>query len=79
MDDLFMKPKTQKEKVLEFIQQKHWAKTHEVIEFGLKNYMTGADRYARQLAEEGKIKRLAHEDKIFRFGNIKEGVFEYVK
>ena len=75
MDDLFTKPKTQKEKVLEFIQQKHWAKTHELIEFGLKNYMTGADRYARQLAEEGKIARLPDSEKVFRFGRIKEDVW----
>jgi len=78
MDDLFEKPRTQKEKVLDFIIKKHWAKTHEVIEFGLKNYMTGADRYARQLAGEGKIKRMPDSEKVFRFGNIKEDVWEAI-
>jgi hypothetical protein len=78
MTDLFSPKLTQKEQVLNFIQKKHWAKTHEVIEFGLGAYMTGADRLARKLTEEGKIRRLTDDEKIFRFGNTREDIWEAV-
>ena len=75
MNDLL---KTDKELLLDFIKQKHWVKTSDVIKFGVENYSNRADRNARQLAKEGKIKRMSEEERKFRFGNIKEGIYEYI-
>jgi len=74
MTDLFTNALTKKEQVYNFIKQKGYAKTHEVIEFGSSIYYNRALRSAQELAAEypPKIKRLSHEDKVFRFGMIKE-------
>ena len=75
MTYLFTNTLTKKDQVLEFIRQKGYAKTHEVIEFGSSIYYNRALRSAQELCAEGKIRRLTHEDKIFRFGQIKEDVW----
>lgn len=78
MIDLFLAPKTKKDLLLNFIKEKHYVRTSEVIRFGSANFDNRADRNARLLAQEGKIKRLSKQEKIFRFGNTKEGIYEYV-
>ncbi len=78
MQDLFAPPKSKKEQLLEFIKQKHYAKTHEVIAWGVRNFCNRADRNARQLAIEGKIKRISDEEKIFRFQDTKEDIWEFI-
>ena len=70
--------RTDKEKLLDYIRDKKIVFTHEVIEFGVKNHSNRADRNARQLATEGKIRRMSDERKkqVFWYKEIKEDVWE---
>ncbi len=74
MNDLFVK-QSKKEQLLEWLYKKKWAKTSEVIQWGLDNYHTRAERDARDLATEGKISRMNEEDKNFHFNFTKEDVW----
>lgn len=69
--------KTKKEQLLDYIAQKHWVKTHEIIKWGLENYHVRAERTARELAQGNKIYRMPSQEKILRFGNIKEDIWVY--
>ena len=75
MPDLF---KTDKELLWEWLKVKQYAKTSEVIAFGLANFSNRAERNARVLAEEGLIRRMEEQKRIRYFGNIKEEVWEVV-
>jgi hypothetical protein len=79
MNDLFQATKSKKQQILDFIREKHWVKTHEVIAFGSEIFCNLALRTAQELASEGNIKRLSKDEKVFRFGLIKEDVWEYIK
>jgi len=72
MTDLFL---SKKEQLLEWMQPKVWVKTSEVIKWGVDNFCNRAERYARDLAEEGKITRMDNSMKRLSFGNIKEDVW----
>lgn len=74
MTDLFQK-KTKKEMLLEFVREKKYAKSHEITEWGLKNYLNSAERRMRELSQEGKVRRLNKVEKQFRFGDIREDVW----
>lgn len=76
--DLFTKEKSKKEQILDFIRKKKWARTSEVIRFGLSIYTNRGDRYARELAEEGLIKRMDDRLKRLRFGNTREEIWEAI-
>jgi len=72
--DLF---KSKKQLLYDYIKQKGYAKTSEIIyDWGRQNFTTRADRYARDLAAEGKIRRMPEQKKIRLFGNIHEEVWE---
>jgi hypothetical protein len=73
--NLFQKP-SKKEQLLSYIRALRYVKTSEVINWGSDHYSNRADRDARQLAQEGKIRRLSKEERMLRFGNIKEFVYE---
>ena len=75
MIDLFL---SKREKLLQFIKEKHYIRTSEIIAWGVRNFSNRADRDARLLAEEGEIKRLSDSEKMFRFGGTKEGIYEFV-
>ena len=79
MNDLFVKPKSKKEQLLEFIKVRHWVKTSEVIDWSreIGHKMNRADRTARDLADEGKIIRMSKDEKLLRFGNIHEDVWVF--
>lgn len=77
-DDLFAKPKDMKGQLLNFIKQRKWVRTSEIMRWGLDHFYNRADRTARDLAKEGKIRRMAEDLKNFRFNNTKEDVWEYV-
>lgn len=76
MTDLFDN-RTAKEKLLDFMREKKWAKTSEILAWGLANYSNRADRNARQLAQDGCLRRMSGDEKIFRFGKIAEDVWVY--
>lgn len=73
--DLFTH-KTAKQKLYDFIRQKRYVRTSEIIRFALDNFSNRGDRNARQLAREGRIRRMPHNKKIRLFGNIAEDVWE---
>jgi len=54
--DLFQKSK--KEQLYDWIKQRGRVRTSDVIKFGLSIYTNRGDRYARELATEGKIWRI---------------------
>ena len=70
---------TKREQILEFIKLRHYVRTSDLIKFGLSIYTNRGDRYGRDLAEEGRIRRLTDDEKIMRFGNIKEDVWQFIK
>ena len=55
--------KTKKQELLEWLRDRRWATTSDVIKWGSDHYSTRADRDARQLAEEGLIRRATDEEK----------------
>ena len=73
--DLF---KSKKEMLLDYIKEKHYVRTSEVIKFASAHFSNRGDRDARLLASEGRIKRISDEEKIFRF-NTKEDIWEFIK
>ena len=75
MTDLFLKEKSKKEQLLDYMRQMRWTKTSAIIKWGLDNFHTRSERDARDMAQEGKIKRMDKDEKVFRFGNIKEDVW----
>jgi len=78
VQDLFLEPKSKKEQLFDYIKRQKWIKTSGVIKWGLENYHTRAERDARDLATEGRIKRMDDERKNFYFSYTKEDVWEYV-
>ncbi len=77
MTDLF-DHRSSKTKLYDFIKSKGRVKTSEIIQWGCRNFSNRADRNARQLAEEGLIKRMDKEKKIRYYGNIGEDVWEVI-
>ena len=71
MTDLFQKL-TKKEELLKWLKERRRAKTSEVIRWGVDNYSNRSERNARQLAKEGKIKRMDEWHKIAIYGDTKE-------
>ena len=66
MTDLFVK-KSKKDFLLEYIREKKWVRTSDVIRWGSEHYDNRACRNARQLAKDGLIRRMSKEEKLFRF------------
>ena len=77
MLDLFDKT-TSKNLLYGWLKKRGHAKTSEIIQWGCRNFSNRADRNARQLAEEGLIKRMDKEKKIRYYGNIGEDVWEVI-
>lgn len=72
------KPLTDKEKLLFEIGFRKRMKTSDVIKWGVANYSNRALRNMQQLAQTGKVRRMSDEEKLALYGEIGEGVFEYV-
>lgn len=77
--DLFIR-QSKKDLLLDYIKEKHYVRTSEIIRWGSDHYDNRADRNARQLATEGRIRRVSLSEKLLRFsGNIKEDIWEFIK
>jgi len=63
---------TKQEQVLEFILRHDYIDTASIINYGLKNHFTSAERTARRLAEQGYIKRMTKEEQKEKFPNIRK-------
>jgi len=75
--DLFPQRLSDKDLLCEFMKQKRWARTSEIIRFGSEHFSNRADRNARQLAREGLIRRMNKQLQDLRFGKIGERVWEW--
>lgn len=67
---------SKKIELLEWLLTKGTVKTHEVIEWGYRNYSNRADRDKRILAERGLIRKLSEWEKKIRGIETKEAVYE---
>jgi len=76
---LFTAILSKREELYIFIKDKSYCRTSGVIRWGTQNFRNRAEVDARQLAEEGRIRRLEETEKVFRwFGNTKEEVWTIV-
>ena len=87
MTDLYNKPLTMRERVLNFAKDRHYVSSIDLDKFKSKIQREEGNipgilrisREARQLAEEGILRRLTKQEKIFRFNiNPKLAIYEYV-
>lgn len=76
--EFLVKPQNKKTQLLDFIRQRKWVRTSEIIRWGSDHFYNRADRSARDLATERKIRRMPESAKNFRFGRTKEDVWEYL-
>lgn len=70
-----VKVKSKKAQLLDWIRFHGAVKTHEVLQWGIANYSNRAERDARLLAQEGKIRRLTKIEQRDEVGNAKEAVW----
>ena len=70
---------SKKEQILNFIRVRHYCRTSDVIKFGLSIYTTRGDRYARDLAREGRIRRMDEWNKKMLFKDIREEIWEWIE
>lgn len=70
---------SKKEQILNFIRNRQYCRTSDLIKFGLSIYTNRGDRYGRDLAEEGRIRRLSDDEKALRFGHTREDIWEFVR
>lgn len=75
MQDLY---KSKKEQLLDFIRQKGYFTSHDVNYFGATHFYDSATRRIREWTEEGIIRRLPEDEKIFRGFKTKCGVYEII-
>ena len=75
MLNLFM---TKKDCLWEFIKEKHYVRSSEIIKWGSDNFYNCADRVKRTFAEEGKLRMLTDDEKVLRGFKTKEGVYEVI-
>ena len=73
--DFFVKHKSKKQQLYEWIKLRQEVKTHEVIQWGLDNMHIRSDRDCRDLAQEGKIERIPKGEKAFRYCKCKEEIW----
>ena len=71
MQDLFSKP-SQKDLIYEFIKSRGRVPTHELILFGVNNYINNAKERARDLKKEGKVWRIREDLRKIFYPNSKE-------
>lgn len=77
MNDLFM---NDKEKLWEWLRVQSYVRTSEINRWGCtQGYSNRATRNARNLANDGKLRRISDGEKK-RFGiKTKEGIYEVIK
>lgn len=79
MSDLFTDTLPKKDQLYLFIKDCVWCPTSKVIRWGLDNFHTRAERDARDLATEGRLRRLTDEEKrMYGFGQSKEEVWRVI-
>lgn len=80
MTDLFTSYLSKRDQLKIWLKEKGFAKTSEVVRFGLENYHIRAERDCRDFANEGLIRRLTDQEKAFRgYGDSCESVWEWLE
>ena len=75
MTDLFL---SSKDRLWNFIKKKGYARSSDILRWGVENHSNRALRNARQLAREGRICKMSEARKIRLFGNCREAVWEII-
>ena len=76
MADLYNKPKSKREQIYDFIKSKGRCRTSEVIKFSSSIYHNRGERDCRDLANEGRIWRMADNVKMAsRYSDSKEDIW----
>ena len=75
MTDLFMGKKDQ---LKHWLKNKYLVRTSSIMRWGVDNQTTGAGRYARQLREEGFLRRLTKKEVLARNIKTVEGIYEVI-
>lgn len=78
MTDLFVK-KTDKERLLEWMQERPYFRTSDVALWGVKNYSVRAVRNAQELCEAGFITRMTEEETTAIYGKIGQSAWRVNK
>lgn len=76
--ELFLNTMTKKAQLECYLRDRRVFKSSDVIKWGTENYSNRADRYKRELAEEGKIRRYTDEEKANAGFNTKESVYVWI-
>lgn len=77
---MMFEKKSAKDRLLAYFKQEKVLKSSDVIRWGCREgYSNRSARNARQLANEGKIRRLTKKETTERFGRIAEAVWVYEK
>lgn len=79
MTDLFVKTKSNKHRILDYIKIKQEARNSEIQSFGSNNFINEPLRYVRTLKNDGCVRKLTKEDKLFRYGRTVEDVIVFVR
>lgn len=74
MNDFFDK-RSAKDKLYDWMKSRQWTRTSEVIKWGSQNFSNRAERDARILAQDGKIRRMSDDEKKRIIGFSKEDVW----
>ena len=74
--DLFL---TKKEQLIAFLKSKGFFSTHEVIEWGTRNYYNRAAQTKGDMRIAGIIRKLSEDEKAFRGFRCKDDCYEYIK
>ena len=75
MVDLFEITVPKRERLKKYLLSRLYTKTSDVIAWGQDNFFNRAEREARDLAEEGLIRRLTDQEKIFYGFRTKEDIW----
>lgn len=79
MTDLFTSHLSKRDQLKIWLEEKGFAKTSEVVAWGLNNYHIRAERDCRDFANEGLIRRLTDQEKAFRgYGKSVEDVWMWI-
>ena len=75
MNDLFT---TKKDQLIMWMRDRSYFATHEVIEWGSKNYYNRAAQTKGDLHREGFVRRLNDDEKLFRGFKCKDDAYEWM-
>jgi 5'(3')-deoxyribonucleotidase len=69
-----------KDRLYEWIKKyfKRYIKTSDIIKWGAEHYSNRADRNARDLRKEGKLRRLTKAEMILSGFDTTEGIYEII-